>query len=70
MLFTVYSLSDTQGAAHIKLTLDIVINFQWIDSFLKAIMSINWEILSKILWQVSKSDNRVSEVSWRHISYD
>ena len=36
-----------QDVAHIIMTFDVVMNFQWTDSFLKAMKSIDLEVLSK-----------------------
>ena len=47
MVFTSRRLSDRQDAAHIIVTLDIIMNSQWTDCFLKAIKSTDWEILFK-----------------------
>ena len=41
MVFILLNLSDIQDAAHIMMTLDVVVNFQWIDSFFMAIKSID-----------------------------
>ena len=41
MVFTFHSLSHLQDAAHIMITMDILINFWCIDSFLRFIMSID-----------------------------
>ena len=36
MVFTFHSLSDIQDATHFMMTLDIAINSQWTDSFLRV----------------------------------
>ena len=49
IVFTFPSLSDVPNSEHIMITLDIVINSQWTDSFPRAIKATDREILSKNL---------------------